>query len=392
MATAPAAKANAAFVDEDYDLALALYKQAINDSPEDPSLYSQRAQTHIKLENYIDAAEDAGKAIELDPKTGRHHHRKGVALFNLEEYESAKAAFEAGQALDNKNSTFKTWIRKCAAEMDDEASQDNQTAAEPPSASGVSSSAAPASPSQAAPSTSASTPPSSTSNDMTSGDEPSMPPSADPNLPKYRHQWFQTQNVVEVAVLAKDMTKERVDIHIDKQHLHVLIRDAEGEQEYELDLELYGEVDPAASKHELLKSKTEIRLRKGNAIKWPTLEKSNQKADPYAKATSAVPPPPVQQPKPAYPSSFSKRSVDWDKLESEIKKDEKDEKLEGDAALQKLFKDIYGGADEDTRRAMNKSFQESNGTVLSTNWKDIGKKKTECTPPTGMEAKKYGKE
>jgi len=27
MATAPAAKANAAFVDEDYDLALALYKQ-----------------------------------------------------------------------------------------------------------------------------------------------------------------------------------------------------------------------------------------------------------------------------------------------------------------------------------------------------------------------------
>ena len=33
--------------------------------------------------------------------------------------------------------------------------------------------------------------------------------------------------------------------------------------------------------------------------------------------------------------------------------------------------------------------QESNGTVLSTNWKDIGKKKTDCTPPSGMEAKRY---
>ena len=68
-----------------------------------------------------------------------------------------------------------------------------------------------------------------------------------------RHQWFQTQNVVEVAVLAKDMTKERVDIHIDKQHLHVLIRDAEGEQEYELDLELYGEVS-SHSLHPYLKA------------------------------------------------------------------------------------------------------------------------------------------
>ena len=71
------------------------------------------------------------------------------------------------------------------------------------------------------------------------------------------------------------------------------------------------QVDPAASKHELLKSKTEIRLKKSDAIKWPTLEKSSQKADAYAKAPTAIPTPPVPQPKPAYPSSFNKKSVDW---------------------------------------------------------------------------------
>ena len=32
---------------------------------------------------------------------------------------------------------------------------------------------------------------------------------------------------------------------------------------------------------------------------------------------------------------------------------------------------------------------ESNGTVLSTNWKDVGKKKIEGSAPTGMDMKKW---
>ncbi|CAN6885200.1 unnamed protein product [Brassica oleracea] len=74
---------------------------------------------------------------------------------------------------------------------------------------------------------------------------------------------------------------------------------------------------------------------------------------------------------PAYRSS--KKVKDYDKLE-----DEKDDKLEGDAALNKFFRELYLNSDEDMRILHNQQV-ESNGTVLSIDWKDVGAKKIKCT-------------
>lgn len=38
---------------------------------------------------------------------------------------------------------------------------------------------------------------------------------------------------------------------------------------------------------------------------------------------------------------------------------------------------------------MNKSFSESGGTVLSTNWQEVGEKKVDVKPPDGTEFKKW---
>ena len=47
---------------------------------------------------------------------------------------------------------------------------------------------------------------------------------------------------------------------------------------------------------------------------------------------------------------------DWDKLVADIKKEEKEEKPEGDAALQQLFQQIYKDGSDDVKKAMAKSF------------------------------------
>lgn len=77
---------------------------------------------------------------------------------------------------------------------------------------------------------------------------------------------------------------------------------------------------------------------------------------------------------------FSKKN--WDAIIDEFEKEE-----EQSQGINELFKQIYDAGNEDVRRAMNKSFQESAGTVLSTNWSNVAEKKVEPKPPSDNDGK-----
>lgn len=68
-----------------------------------------------------------------------------------------------------------------------------------------------------------------------------------------------------------------------------------------------------------------------------------------------------------------------------LAKEEAEEK--SSEGVESFFRSVYAGSDEDSRKAMIKSFTESGGTCLSTNWKDVQKKKVEYVPSTAKEQK-----
>ncbi|KAL1195422.1 SGT1-like protein B [Cardamine amara subsp. amara] len=356
MANELADKAKEAFLDDDFDVAVDLYTKAIDLDPNCAAFFADRAQANIKADNFTQAVVDANKAIELEPTLAKAYLRKGVACMKLEEYSTAKAALEKGASIAPDDSKFKKMIDECELRIAEEEKDLVQPI--PPSLP------------------SSSTPPLATE-----ADAPPVPSPAAPVKPMFRHEFYQKSDEAVVTIFAKGIPKENVKVEFGEQILSVVIEVA-GEEAYHLQPRLFGKIVPEKCRYEVLGTKVEIRLAKAEVITWASLE--------FGKGQGVLPKPNVSSDvsvRPVYPSS--KPGKDWDKLEAEVKKQEKDEKLDGDAAMNKFFSDIYQSADEDMRQAMNKSFAESNGTVLSTNWKEVGNKKVESTPPDGMELKKW---
>ncbi|XP_068666801.1 protein SGT1 homolog B-like [Aristolochia californica] len=357
-------RAKEAFVDDNFELAIDLYSQALEMDPKKADLFADRAQANIKLRNYTEAVADANRAIELDPSMPKAYLRKGTACMKLEEYQTAKGALETGAALKPGDARFTNLIKECNERITEESDEHQQS---------VTSNVPPNVESQL----------DATKSLESSTGQGILHQAMTLTKLMYRHEFYQKPDEVVVSVLAKGVPADNVTIEFGEQILSVSIGCA-GEEAYIFQPRLFGKIIPEKCRYVVLPTKVEIRLAKAETINWTTLEFCKENTVPQKLNVSSG----VSSHRPLYPSS-KPRGVDWDKLEAQVTKEEKEEKLDGDAALNKLFRGIYQDADEDTRRAMQKSFVESNGTVLSTNWKEVGSKKVDGSPPEGMEMKKW---
>ena len=424
-----------------------------------------------KQKKFLDALQDAKNALELDGKSVTAFFRKGCALFELEEYEGALAAFEEGDKLESKDhEKWQLWIRKCKAEIENEAGEGEKETSkkekETLNASDFSDSSKEemlellkkcknkektyavnipllkkkaeeskgnnavheetmkqvkqyselqeknASVKKAVLEALSSrfgyVDPKPKSEEDEEGEskkakreeaesvekkkpvfnvsyQTDEPPAtlktgatALPTKSKIRHEWYQTDAHVVVTVFCKGLTKERITQDIDKESVSLTLK-LDDDSEWQIHLDLAGEIVPEDARLDILSTKAELWLKKRYLARWSDLEKKE--------GTLITPQPGVllsEVPSKKVEPYASKKKVNWDKFIAE------QDDLDDDDPLNKVFKDIYGKGSAEQQRAMMKSYVESGGTVLSTNWEDVGSKKVEVSPPDGMIAKQWG--
>lgn len=426
-----AARGASALEKSDFALAITHYTNAIDTNPGAVTYYIKRSTAYTRLSpaNHAAALKDAEVAVVLANNRGKREllwqsqQRRAIALFGLGRWGDAQACFKLVEKLNKDEKSLKIWFAKVEDKLKGLAEDDERgktTLKEIPEVD-------------------------LTEQEVKKGkqktDDGKAATRSDPpdskvksegvKTPagKIRHEWYQTPDQVVVTLFAKGVPKDKATIDIQEKSLSISFP-MPNSSEFEFSLDpLYSLINPSASSAKIMSTKAEFTLQKRTAgEKWHSLEGSEPSDNKPGDASSALAikaadldgklPHPSSAP--VYPTSSKTGPKNWDKLASELTKkptkkqkeistaDEKgeeegehgggdadddvgalDDDLEGPDPVQGFFQKIYRDADPDTRRAMIKSYQESNGTSLSTNWSEVGKGPVETSPPEGMVAKKW---
>jgi len=267
----------------------------------------------------------------------------------LDRFAEAKSSFSRALELGNKSSEL--MIRKCEAEINRQTKNNSNTAK-----TTTTNTSAPTAATKV------------TADPVTAGAAP-VSVSSQTLASKVKEQWFQSKTHVTITLFVRNLPANSFNVELTEGNkLSAKLTLPDGSiftQEWKLFAPVNSEFKTDLSSYRL-----EIILTKLDSNDWSGLLEDEKKKyeglvarENIINANNEI--------RSVYPTS-AKKKIEWNEIEQTAKKLEEEEKPTGDAALQKLFQSIYKDSDEDTRRAMIKSFQTSGGTVLSTNWKEVG--------------------
>lgn len=204
-----------------------------------------------------------------------------------------------------------------------------------------------------------------------------------------RFDFYQTDTAVTVSIFVKAAVEDSLQVDIAASSLNVKAVSSLTGSESVLRIDpLFAQVDVTSSSYKVFSTKIDVVLHKAQpGLRWASLQAGS------ASVVSAATPTYAQSTAtPAAPRHKSK----WDSFNPDVDPDADSSTPAaatqadgGEADINAFFQKLYADADPDTKRAMMKSYQESGGTSLSTDWSKVGKQTVEVTPPDGMEAKKW---
>jgi len=184
--------------------------------------------------------------------------------------------------------------------------------------------------------------------------------------------WYQTETHVIIHVMAKNMRRQHVHVLFEEKNIVCSMKIPPFNIFYDLFLNLARPIVPQNSFIVVLKNKVEIRMEKEDSGDfWEVLDLDTKAK--YAKNG--------QQVKSFWkiPENDEAKEIDyqnWEELAAERERDIEKERLQdwdADDAIHRLFQDIYSHADEEKQKAMVKSFMDSRGKSMTTNWKNANK-------------------
>jgi len=127
LSTKAKEEGNQFFRENKFAQAVERYTEAIKRNPSDHGLYTNRAQSYIKLMALPEALKDCEESIKLKPDFVKGYLKKGQVHYMMKEYQKALKTYEEGLEHDPSNTEITEAVTKTVQAINSHENLDPET-------------------------------------------------------------------------------------------------------------------------------------------------------------------------------------------------------------------------------------------------------------------------